>query len=585
MKAGKGFFNTRVARHIFILFITCSILPVSIFAVVSFIHVRNQLIDQCNKTLQTESKSLAVSLYERLNFLKSELSFIAAYYQTNPDDLNIERSSSFTDKIGEHFQALALVHDKKLINIYGVIEQPVQISTEEREHLRSGKVLLSHQLPDDASPDLLLSIALNSESSGQNILIGKINQTYLLDVAEKKPPLTELFVTDGSNFLLFSSVPEFSSFPGQVAKEIISSTSGEFEWQYMGDDYIASHSSLFLRPNFYFQEWIIVLSELKSDALAPMDRFKHFFTFIVVLTFGSVFFLSGNLIKKNMGPIEVLKEATRKISEGIFGHRVNIQSGDEFESLGEDFNEMSSRLKEGQDLLINAAKMSTMGQMAAGIMHEIKQPLTAIYGNVQFAMNDILDETEKNDRLKIVLVAVERLNTILERFRSFTSPPKEIKEGVSLNNTVNQVYELMEHELRMKNVECTTKMENNLPLIHGDEQELQQVISNLMVNAMDALEDSESDHRRIEIKTASSEEKVYLSVDDNGCGIPEKLHERIFDPFFTTKSSDKGTGLGMAIIQSILHHHNAGINFESEDGKGTKFVITFPRSWAEKEVL
>lgn len=585
MKLGKDTFKTRVARRIFTLFVICSILPVSAFAIVSFIHVRSQLIDQCDITLRRESKSLAVSFYEKLDFLRTELKFIAAYYQTNPGDLNINKSSVFTEKIGEHFQALALFHDEKIKNLYGVMDQPFQISSEQWVHLLSGKILLSRQAGIKESPGLYMCLVLNTGISGQDVLIGKINQEYILDVAERKPPLTELFITDRSNSLLYSSTPEISSFPDQIAKNLLASPSGRFEWQYQDGDYIASYTSLFLKPNFYYQEWIIVLSELKSDVLAPMDKFKHFFTFTIAFTITLVSLISINLIRKNMGPIEVLKDATRKISKGFFGHRITIKSGDEFESLGRDFNEMSAKLKESQDLLINAAKMSTMGQMAAGIMHEIKQPLTAISGNIQFVLQDILTEAEKRDRLKIVLKAVDRLSSILEKFRSFSSRSKEIIENVFLNHAVNQIYELMEHELIMKNIKCIMELEDNLPPVQGDEQELQQVISNLVVNAIHALEEKNSDNRSILISTYSLEEKVYLSIADNGCGVPEELHERIFDPFFTTKSSDKGTGLGMAIIQSILHHHNAAIKFESEDGKGAKFTITFPKSGPEKEAL
>ena len=585
MKILDGSFNTRVARRIFTLFIICSILPVSIFGIISYIHVRTQLINQGNITLQLESKSLALSFYEKLDFLRSELRFIDAFYQINPDDLNAGRSGILAGKIEEYFQALAILNDDKLRNVYGEIEQPLQISREEWDYLRSGKVLLSRQYIAGKPSGLFMCLALNTAASGQDVLIGKINQEFIFDVEERKPPLTELFITDRSDSLLFSSIRGFSSSADLFDKEASVSPSGNFDWQYGDHDYIACYSSLFLKPNFYFNEWIVVLAELKSDVLTPMRNFKNFFTFTMVFTLGMVFFLSINLIQRNMVPIEVLKEATRKISEGSFGHRVNIESGDEFESLGRDFNEMSSKLKESQDLLINAAKMSTMGQMAAGIMHEIKQPLTAIYGNIELALLGISNENSTRDRLKIVLKAVDRLNSILEKFRSFSSRPKEIVGDVSLNHTVHQIYELMEHELRLKNINCVMEIEDNLSPVLGDEQELQQVISNLMVNARDALEDNDNNDRRIVIKTASSEEKVYLSIDDNGSGIPEDIRDRIFDPFFTTKSSDKGTGLGMAIIQSILHHHNAVINLESEAGKGTKFTITFPKSGYAQEVL
>ena len=99
-----------------------------------------------------------------------------------------------------------------------------------------------------------------------------------------------------------------------------------------------------------------------------------------------------------------------------------------------------------------------------------------------------------------------------------------------------------------------------------------------MINSVHALEDKEDGERLINIKTYSSEEKVFVEIGDNGCGIPKGIRNRIFDPFFTTKNAEKGTGLGMAIIESILHKHHARIGMESEVGVGTKFTIVFPVS-------
>jgi signal transduction histidine kinase len=569
-------FKTRVARRIFILFLICAILPVSVFAIVSFLHVRNSLVSQHILSLQKVSKSLSSSLYEKLEFLRDELNTITGFYKNNPDSLNANWDAHSFESAEGRFNAFALFHNGEIKNIYGTIKGPIKISDEEWGHLESGKALLSLQVYDNSSFDLLMCMVVNSNTPENKLLIGKINHAYIQEVIDRKPPLTEIFVIDRSDIILLNSIKKNPSLSEQIKKELLESTSGQFQWQNNGNDYLAGYSSLFLKPNFYMQEWTIVLSELRSDALAPMLKSRYFYILTIACTLGLVIFLSINLIRKVTVPIEILKKATRKISEDSFGHRVIIKSGDEFESLGNDFNEMSARLKAGQELLTKTARLSTMGHMAAGIMHEIKQPLTAIYGNIELAMLEKQDENKRKDRLINVLKAVERLNSILERFRSFSSQSQRIKEKVSINDTVRQIYELMEHELLMKKIKCEIKNEGRLPFITGDGQELQQVVSNLLVNATHALEGNEHDNRRIIITTSSSEDNVYLSIEDNGCGIPRELHERIFDPFFTTKSPDKGTGLGMAVIQAILHHHKATITLESEVGRGTKFTITFP---------
>ena len=226
-------------------------------------------------------------------------------------------------------------------------------------------------------------------------------------------------------------------------------------------------------------------------------------------------------------------------------------------------------------MLIQAAKLGTMGQMAAGIIHEIKQPLTAIYGHLQlFMMEEPTGDSRK--RLDASLKAVERLNGILTRFKSFSHMSEETMENVSVTQVIDQVYNLLEHQFNMKQIRCIIENKESLPFILGDNNGLQQVFSNLLINAVHALEDKQDDQRIITIKAYSFEDKVFVEVEDNGCGIPKEIKKRIFDPFFTTKSAEKGTGLGMAIIESILHKHHDRISVESEIGFGTKFTIAFP---------
>jgi two-component system NtrC family sensor kinase len=253
---------------------------------------------------------------------------------------------------------------------------------------------------------------------------------------------------------------------------------------------------------------------------------------------------------------------------------VKIKSGDEFENLGEAFNQMSKKIKEGQALLVQAAKLSAIGQMAAGIIHEVKQPLTAIHCLLDLSLMDEKPGKTK-ERLESTMGQVKRLNNMLGKFKSFSHMSEEKMERLSLGNVIAQVYELFEHQFLRGQIHCHMESKENLPDILGDKQGLQQVFTNLLINAVDALEDKNDGERIINVKTYSYEDKVFVEVDDNGCGIPEEIQTRIFDPFFTTKDEDKGTGLGMAIIESILHKHEASINVESEVGTGTKFTIAF----------
>jgi two-component system sensor histidine kinase AtoS len=281
------------------------------------------------------------------------------------------------------------------------------------------------------------------------------------------------------------------------------------------------------------------------------------------------------LIRNFLTPIEQLKDATRTIASGEFGHQVDIQSGDEFEGLGQAFNEMNRKLKENQELLMRSTKLAGIGQMAAGIVHEIKQPLSAIDGYIQLSL---VDEPpgDKRQNLEIIQTSVQRLNNILQRFSSFSHMSDGQLGGVNLPDLVDQVYELLAHQLERKKVECIIESQPSIPPIIGDTDGLQQVFSNLMINAMHAMEDKQDGQRNLRIRISVSQDRVMVEIQDNGCGIPPDIQKKIFDPFFTTKGSDKGTGLGMAIVESIIHKHDATITLKSEQGHGTTFFLSFP---------
>jgi signal transduction histidine kinase len=280
-------------------------------------------------------------------------------------------------------------------------------------------------------------------------------------------------------------------------------------------------------------------------------------------------------IRRNLIPIETLRKGTEQIANGEFGIEVDIRSGDEFESLGRDFNEMSRKLKEGRAMLVQSAKMGAVGQMASGVVHEIGQPLTSISGLIDILGLDKPTDAGKR-RLDLMKKEMERLTNIISRFRNFARVSEHTMKPLSLNEAVDATYALLEHQLKMKGVYCRVEKTEGLPSILGDRNSLQQVFINLMINSTDALEGKKDEKPLLVVRTFSEDGKVCVEVRDNGSGIPKEIQEKIFDPFFTTKGPEKGTGLGLAIIASILHQHRASISLESEVGKGTQFKLSFP---------
>jgi len=565
-------FKTKVARRIFLLFVVCALVPISVLALVSYWHVRHQLLDQSRQRLQQESIAIATSVYERLVFLRTEMHLLAS---GPPGRLQLSKlpDQSPTD-LGLRFKGLALVKANETAQIWGQAVPLPLLSADQRQHMADGNALL---VVSDRSGEsqILMGIERVSGPNGAEFLFGLINRAYLWEAAERRPPFTELQLMGQSGQVLFNSLSRSTPLPFQLPDDYGNYRNGHFDWHFQGQTFFASFTRLYLKPNFHFPEWIVILSEPINQITAPMVDFKLSFPAALIVSLALVFLLSIGLIKKMSGPIEILEEATHHIAESRFGHKVAIHSGDEFETLGNAFNQMSAKLEESQALLVRTAKMATMGQMAAGILHEIKQPLTAIYAHIELAKL-CANSPQDSNRLDLIMESTGRINDILTRFSMFAYMGGEKMSPLDIDQVVDKVARLMEHQFQMKSIRFAIDNPGGLPRITGDMSGLQQVFSNLFLNSIHALEDRPREQRTLRVRYYPCNHQLCVDVQDNGCGIATDIQARVFDPFFTTKEAGKGTGLGMAIVASILHRHAATISFTSQVGTGTTFTIAFP---------
>ena len=472
-----------------------------------------------------------------------------------------------------------LFGDGRRIDLLNEIQQVPTLTPEERDHLNRGRALVISQKRSDVSSAIFLVRSLDPDHLEAGVLAAEVAPGFLWgsEAEGLSPSGSHLFVFQPEQELLFSSVPE-----SVLNKKLIDTINefpitGSFEYDYRGETFIAGYWSLFLKYHFLKPHWTVVMSRSRSEVLEPVADFKKLFYLTLILTFLVVCLFSVIEIRRSLISIEVLRKGTEKIANGEFGAEVDIRSGDEFESLGRDFNEMSRKLKEGRAMLVQSAKMGAVGQMAAGVVHEIGQPLTSIAGLIDILALDKPTEAGKR-RLDLMKKEMERLSSIISRFKNFARVSEQTMKPLSLNEVVEATYALLEHQLQMKRLYCDVEKKEGLPLILGDRNSLQQVFINLVINAMDALEGKKDVEPTVTVRTYSENGKVCVDVKDNGSGIPADIQEKIFDPFFTTKGPEKGTGLGLAIIASILHQHRAGISVESEVGKGTRFKVSFPAS-------
>ncbi len=347
MKIDTAFLRSKVARRIFLLFISCALIPITVLAILSFTHVTKQLNQQSQRRLYQAAKAMGIAIAERLRFLQAEMHMVASSLVNDSSSTSDHVAQELSKRLGERFEAVALISSSRIPTVlFGQIQEPQQLSPGEKEHLLSGKTLLFSQRLPSGAMRVFLERALDPQSPARGTLWAEVNTTYLWGTPEENPlpPMTELCILDRQRKVIFSTLPAPVSFPEQMTSEMTQSKWGQFEWHHKGKAYIASYRILYLKFSFFAPEWILILSESKAHVLAPMANFKQIFPLVVLLALWVVLLLSISQIRRSLIPLEKLQEGTRRIAERDFAAQVSVTSGDEFQELAESFNTMAGRL-------------------------------------------------------------------------------------------------------------------------------------------------------------------------------------------------------------------------------------------------
>jgi two-component system NtrC family sensor kinase len=226
--------------------------------------------------------------------------------------------------------------------------------------------------------------------------------------------------------------------------------------------------------------------------------------------------------------------------------------------------------------LLHSGKLAAIGEMAAGIAHELNSPLTAILGNSQLLLRTTSKEDSSYSLLNDIKNCGDRCKRIIKSLLTFSRQDEYFFETFSVNDAVEQVLNLLKYQLEKNKIKITLLLRENLPLVEGSQPQIEQIIINLLLNAKDALEFSSEKNKEIIIKTEYHSDEVYISVIDNGIGIEENKLSAIFHPFYTTKESENGTGLGLSVSIGIARTHGGTINVKSKLHTGSTFTLKLP---------
>ncbi len=324
-----------------------------------------------------------------------------------------------------------------------------------------------------------------------------------------------------------------------------------------------------------------LFENIRAVAITKLNEDIQFYSSVPIIIFLIVLvviaFTAYFMSKWILEPIEYVTLRAREISAGNLRHIPKCEGFfvrcQECDQLIDALNKMLEAIEAKQEQLIQATKMAAIGTALSGIAHEINNPLNNIFLTTEVIMEnlDSLSKEELLEMLQDIYNEGERAKEIVGHLLEFSRSKKQFQmEPVSLNRLVEESLRIMANQIKMAGVELETEIPEKSLTILGNFNQLQQVLVNIIVNAIQAMENG----GRLTVRLYQENSQGVIEISDTGPGIPEEVRKKIFDPFFTTK--EKGTGLGLSVSYSIVKKHKGDILVDSRPGQGTTFKIVLP---------
>jgi signal transduction histidine kinase len=298
---------------------------------------------------------------------------------------------------------------------------------------------------------------------------------------------------------------------------------------------------------------------------------------IVLMLINSV--LTAVYVETLIRPILNLNRTMKRAGLGDFGVRASARTRDEVGELSDAFNRMMDELETARDRekvqraqLAHTEKMAAVGTLAAGVAHEVNNPLAGVLACVENIRTDPDDDTARERYLDLMVDGLNRIERTVNTLLNFSRQREMKLEPTSLNHSLRHVVELVGYQLRRTGVETRFDLDESGAVVMADHFQMEQLFLNLVLNAVQAMPRGGD----LVLRTRVGEDSVVAEIRDTGSGIPDEIRERVFDPFFTTREVGEGTGLGLAVSDSIVAAHGGSIEVKSTLGVGSIFRVEFP---------
>ena len=514
-------------------------------------------------------------------------------------DLKVDRDAYYLVEMrdyraGQIFLAPAELHDPAADRFVPVISYALPVF--DAQGIRQG-ILIA-----DIFAESFFKILEGSHASPPGRVFVVSQEGYYLYHPEKKHEWSKLLASRNVENL-------YQDYSSEIASQILSGTAHTIT---QDSKVIISYAPLFYGHSSYRAFYVVYRDVPKDVLFASVKRFrKIYISLIVAVVFFALFF--GFLAARQFtNPILQLIEGAGTIGQGNFDHRLQIETSDEIEDLAVQFNQMAAairereaenvrlslqiqqhadgleemvdkrtkELREAQAQLVQAEMLGAIGRLAAGVAHEINNPMAVISTCVE-GLHARLKSSESPDRLAdlpeyltAIREAAYRCKGITQKLLSFSRQSPLAPIPTDVNQRLRETVALVDYEATQAAKQTRLNLDPDLPIITADPDQLGQVFLNLTLNALDAM--SAGDWLEICTHFTPGSANIEIRFQDTGCGISPDQIGKVFEPFYTTKGAGRGTGLGLAICQGIIQSHQGSITIESVVGEGSTFVIQLP---------
>ncbi|MFN3418100.1 MAG: ATP-binding protein [Pyrinomonadaceae bacterium] len=312
------------------------------------------------------------------------------------------------------------------------------------------------------------------------------------------------------------------------------------------------------------------------------DAWRKYLVFSVISALVPNLLLVLLIVRSISRPLQRITVAAVRVTEGEYGTEVDLRrSNDELGLLADSFNEMSrkmafdiERLQSLNERLARAERLAAMGTLAAGVAHEVNNPLASISSLVQMIRESDWIDDETRERLDLILTQIRRISRVTKDLTDFARIRPAARQKTNLNQVIESALRLAGFDSGFQKLDVSFETDETIGLIEADPDQLQQVFLNLFLNARDAMPQG----GRLSIKIFDDGDFVCVRIEDTGTGMEETEIRQVFDPFFTTKPPGRGTGLGLSVCYGIISAHSGRIEVESKKSAGSVFTVRLPVS-------